>query len=107
MKDEGKHPDDREEFTREVMKGRISGVIAWRREEGIGSRAQVVGRWERRSWETSVSERGENEGRQGVREAQRGGTERGAGRGVEVKELRMSAIFSSKNAAKSSAVMED
>ena len=31
-------------------------------------RAQVVGRWERRSWETSVSERGENEGRQGVRE---------------------------------------
>ena len=32
-----------------------------------------------------------------------GGTERGA----EVKELRMSAIFSSKNAAKSSAVMED
>ena len=83
MKDEGKHPEDREEFTRVVMKGRISGVIAWRRDEGIGSRAQVVGRWERRSWETSVSVRGENEGRQGVREAQRGGTERGAGRGVE------------------------
>ena len=37
----------------------------------------------------------------------RGGTERGAGRGVEVKELRMSAFFSSKNAAKSSAVIED
>ena len=54
----------------------------------------------------SVSVRGENEGRQGVRterEAQRGGMERGA----EVKELRMSAIFSSKNTAKSSAVMED
>ena len=105
MKDEGKHPEDREEFTREVMKGRISGVIAWRRDEGLGLRAQVVGWWERRSWETSVSVRGENEGRQGVREAQRGGTERG-GR-VEVKELRMSAIFSSMNAAKSSAVMED
>ena len=30
-----------------------------------GSRAQVVGRWERRSWETSVSVRGENEGRRG------------------------------------------
>ena len=28
-----------------------------------------------------MSVRGENEGRQGVREAQRGGTERGAGRG--------------------------
>ena len=96
MKDEGKHPEDREEFTREVMKERISGVIAWRRDEGIGSRAQVVGRWERRSWETWE-----------VREAQRGGTERGEGRGVEVKELRMSVIFSSKNAAKSSAVMED
>ena len=70
----------------------------------------MVGRWERRSWETSVSVRGENEGRQGARaerEAQRGGTERGAGRGVEVKELQMSAIFSSKNAANSSAVMED
>ena len=53
----------------------------------------MVGRWERRSWETSVSVRGENKGRQGVRaerEAQRGGTERRAGRGVEVKELRMS-----------------
>ena len=70
----------------------------------------MVGWWERRSWETSVSVRGENEGRQGVRterEAQRGGTERGAGGGVEVKELRMSAIFSSKNTVKSSAVMED
>ena len=36
----------------------------------------MVGQWERRSWETSVSVRGENEGRQGVRaerEAQRGG----------------------------------
>ena len=58
----------------------------------------MVGRWERRSWETSVSVRGENEGRQGVRterEAQRGGTERGA------KELRMSAK------AKASAVIED
>ena len=61
----------------------------------------MVGQWERRSWETSVSVRGENEGRQGV------STERGAGRGVDVKELRMSAIFSSKNTAKSSAVMED
>ena len=82
MKDEGKHPEDREEFTREVLKGRISGAIAWRRDEGIGSRAQVVGRWERRSWETSVSVRGENEGRQGVmveREAQRG-AQRGGGR---------------------------
>ena len=67
----------------------------------------MVGRWERRSWETSVSVREENEGRQGVREAQRGGTERRASREVEMKELRMSAIFSSKNAAKSSAVMED
>ena len=38
MKDEGKCPDEREEFTREVMKGRISGAIAWRRDEGIGSR---------------------------------------------------------------------
>ena len=55
----------------------------------------MVGRWERRSWETSVSVRGENEGRQGVREAPRGDTERGAGRRVEVKELWMSAIFSS------------
>ena len=81
MKDEGKHPEDREEFTREMMKGRISGAIAWRRDEGIGSRVQVVGWWERRNWETSVSVRGENEGRQGVREAQRGGTERGAGGG--------------------------
>ena len=56
-----------------------------------------------------MSVRGENEGRQGVRterEAQRGGTERGMG-GGEVKELRMSAIFSLKNTAKSSAVMED
>ena len=62
----------------------------------------MVGWWERRSWETSVSVRGENEGRQGVRterEAQRGGTERGG-------ELRMSAIFWM-NTAKSSAVMED
>ena len=100
MKDEGKHPENREEFTREVMKGRISGDIAWRRDEGIGSREQVVGWWERRSWETSVSVREANEGRQGVREAQRGGTEGGAGRGVEVKEHWMSAIFSSKNAAK-------
>ena len=84
MKDAGKHPEHREEFTRKVMKGRISGAIASRRDEGIGSRAQVVGRWERRSWETSVSVRGENEGRQGVRverEAQIGGTERGAARG--------------------------
>ena len=42
----------------------------------------MVGRWKRRSWETSVSVRGENEGRQGVRvgrEAQRGGTEGGGG----------------------------
>ena len=48
-----------------------------------------------------MSVRGENEGRQGVRaerEVQRGGMERG----VEV-----SAIFSLKNTAKSSAVMED
>ena len=44
MKDEGKHPEDGEEFTREVMKGRISGVIAWRRDEGIGSRARDSGR---------------------------------------------------------------
>ena len=52
--------------------------------------------------------RGENEGTQGVREAQRGGNrKRGARKGVEVKELRMSTIFLSKNAAKSSAVMED
>ena len=72
----GKHPEDREEFTREVMKGRISGAIARRRDEGIGSRAQVVGRWERRSWETSVSVRGENEGRQGVR-TEREAPERG------------------------------
>ena len=45
----------------------------------------MVGRWERRSWETSVSVRGENEGRQGAgtaREAQRGGTERKAGGGT-------------------------
>ena len=107
MKDEGKHPEDREEFTREVMKGRISGAIAWRMDEGIESRAQVVGRWERRSWETSVSVRGETEGRQGARaerEVQRGGTERG---GAEVNELRVSTIFSSKNTAKSSAVMGD
>ena len=88
MKDEGKHPEDREEFTREVMKGRISGAIAWRRDEGIGSRAQVVGRWERRNWETSVSVRGENEGRRGG-EGGEGGTERGhrgggGGRGLEV-----------------------
>ena len=72
-------------------------------------RTQVVGWWERRSWETSVSVRGENEGRRG--EDREGGTERGhreGGRwGVEVKELRMSAIFSLKNTAKSSAVMED
>ena len=38
------------------------------------------------------------------RKAQRGGAEWGVGRGVEVKELQMSAIFSSKNAAKSSTV---
>ena len=42
-----------------------------------------------------------------MREAERGGTERGVGGGVEVKELQMSAIFSSNNTAKSSAVMED
>ena len=28
---------------------------------GLGSRVQVVGRWERRSWETSVSMRGHRE----------------------------------------------
>ena len=54
LKDEGKQPEDRE-----VTIGRLSGVIACRREEGIGSRAQVVGRWESRSWETSESVRGE------------------------------------------------
>ena len=51
-----------------------------------------------------MSVRGENEGRQGV------GTEREARVGrvvVVMKELWMSAIFSSKNSAKSSAVMED
>ena len=52
-----------------------------------------------------MSVRGENEGRQGVREGTERGHREGSGRGVEVKELRMSAIFSSKNAAKSSAVM--
>ena len=40
---------------------------------------QVVGWWERRSWETSVSVRGENEGRQEAG----AGTERGAQRGAE------------------------
>ena len=42
-------------------------------------------------------------GARGEKEVKRGGRERGA----EVNELRMSAIFSSKNTAKSSAVMED
>lgn len=49
LEDAGKQPEDREELTREVTNGRMSGVIVWRREEGIGSRAQVVGRWESRS----------------------------------------------------------
>ena len=52
-----------------------------------------------------MSVRGENEERQGARierEGQRGGTERG----VVVKDLWMSAIFSSKNTAVLS-VMED
>ena len=43
LKDDGKQPEDREEFMREVTNERMSGMIAWRREEGIGSRAQVVG----------------------------------------------------------------
>ena len=42
-KDNGKQPEDREEFTREVKNERVSAVVAWRREEGIDSRAQVVG----------------------------------------------------------------
>lgn len=33
----------------------MSDVIAWRRDEGIGSSAQVLGQWESRSWETSES----------------------------------------------------
>ena len=32
---DGKQPEDREEFTSEMINGRISGVIAWRREESV------------------------------------------------------------------------
>ena len=44
----------------------------------------MVGRWERRSWETLVSVRGENERRQGGTErgAQRGGWVGGGGEGA-------------------------
>lgn len=72
LKVDGKQPDVREELTREVMNGRISGEIAWRSGEGMGSRAQVVGRWESRSCETSESVRGEKSEKQGemVREGE-------------------------------------
>ena len=43
LKDDGKQPEEREEFTRELTNGRMSGVMV----EGIGSMAQVAGPWGR------------------------------------------------------------
>ena len=61
----------------------------------------MVGRWERRSWETSVSVKGENEGRQGARTERGGGRVWGGGEGgPDVCNLLI-------EEAKSSAVMED
>ena len=42
LKDAGTMPEVREELISEVRNGRMSLETSWRREEGIGSRAQVV-----------------------------------------------------------------
>ena len=42
LKDAGTMPEVREELMRAVRNGRRSTEMAWRREEGIGSRGQVV-----------------------------------------------------------------
>ncbi|MBN3310751.1 TRI47 protein, partial [Amia calva] len=42
-KTEGKQTERSEELRREEMKGRRSGAVSWRRREGRGSRAHVVG----------------------------------------------------------------
>ena len=42
MKDAGTMPEVREELISAVRNGRMSLETSWRRDEGIGSRAQVV-----------------------------------------------------------------
>ena len=42
LKDAGIRPEVREDLMREVRNGRMSLDTAWRREEGMGSRGQVV-----------------------------------------------------------------
>lgn len=59
----GKVPVWRDVLIMCVSAGAIVGVMACRRCEGMGSRGQVVGWLERRSLDTSVSVRGENEER--------------------------------------------
>ena len=42
LKDAGKRPEVREELMRVVRNGRMSLEAAWKREEGMGSKGQVV-----------------------------------------------------------------
>lgn len=63
QKTAGTRPVDRAEFTREELNRRMLREIGQRRGIGMGSRKQIVGRWERSSGMSSVREEKANNGK--------------------------------------------
>ena len=59
LNSEGMQPVVRDELMRKVRNGRRSPEVGWRRQKGIGSSGQVVGRPDLTSHRMSSRERGE------------------------------------------------